>query len=83
MKIQDMERGIEESLARLVTSALPPALAGLRHLPLAEYRPYVSIRNRDRTDKGRKVRADADARYFDPECCEVVISFGSYETPPI
>ena len=78
MKIQHIQRDIEESLASLATSALPPALAGLRHLPLAEHSPRVSIRNRDRGN--RKVREDADAGYFDPKCCEVAIAFVPLET---
>ena len=72
MQIQDVTLDIEQSLASLTASALPPALQGLRHLPTGDYEPRVSIRPRG---GGRKVRRDADASYFDPESCEVVIEF--------
>ena len=77
MQIGDVQLGIEQSLANLKTSALPPALEGLRHLPLGGHEPRVSIRGRD---GGRRVRKDADASYFDPESCEVVIRFFPFET---
>ena len=75
MQIQDVTRGIEQSLTNLKSlpmSALPPALKGFRHLPMGNYEPRVSIRPRG---GGRKFRRDADASYFDPESCEVVIAF--------
>ena len=71
MKIADLQREIEESLASVPTSALPQALQGLRHLPLADCEGQVVIRQR----RGRKVREDADASYFDPSRCEIVINF--------
>ena len=78
MQIGDVQLGIEQSLANLKTSALPPALEGLRHLPLGGHEPRVSIRGRD---GGRRVRKDADASYFDPESCEVVIQFVPSDHP--
>ena len=72
MQIEDVQLDIEQSLANLKSSALPPALEGLRHLPLGGHEPRVSIRGRD---GGRRVRKDADASYFNPENCEVVIQF--------
>ncbi|MCY4586507.1 MAG: hypothetical protein OXB98_10770 [Bryobacterales bacterium] len=64
MKILDIQRDLEESLTGLSTSTLPPTLEGLRHLPVYDRNPQVSIRN---LDKGREVREDADASYFDPD----------------
>jgi len=78
MQIGDLQLDIEQSLANLKTSALPPALEGLRHLPLGGHEPRVSIRGRD---GGRRVRRDADASYFDPESCEVVIQFVPADDP--
>ena len=78
MQIGDLQLDIEQSLANLKTSTLPPALEGLRHLPLGGHEPRVSIRGRD---GGRKVRRDADASYFDPENCEVVIQFVPSDHP--
>ncbi len=77
MKILDIQRDLEDSLANLATATLPPSLEGLRHLPVGDRNPQVRIRNRD---KGRQVREDAAARYFDPDRCEVVIRFGPVET---
>ena len=74
MKIGDVALDIEQSLASLKTSSLPPALQGLRHLPLGDYEPRVSIRCW-KGKQNRKVRRDADASYFDPDSCEVVIEF--------
>ena len=78
MQIRDLQFDIEQSLANLKVSPLPPALEGLRHLPLGGHEPRVSIRGRD---GGRKVRSDADASYFDPEICEVVIQFVPSDHP--
>ena len=64
MKIRNIEHELAESLARLPTSDVPPALRGLRHLPLTDHHPQVSIRRPD----GRKLRGDADASYFGGEC---------------
>ena len=72
MNISSVERDLEESLANLATTVLPAALEGLRHLPVGDRNPQVSIRYQHNS---RKVRADADASYFDPESCEVVIRF--------
>ena len=80
MKIQHVQREIEDSLANLKASALPPALQGLRHLPLGSYEPRVSIRYWN-GKQYRKVRRDADASYFDPTGCEVVISFVPSDDP--
>lgn len=78
MKIEDIERDIEESLANLSTLTVPLGLEGLRHLPVADRNPQVSIRN---VTRKRKVRGDADASYFDPDSCEVVIGFVSIDAP--
>ena len=64
MKIKNIEHELAESLANLPTLDLPPALRGLRHLPLVDRHPQVSIRRAD----GRKVRGDADSSYFGSEC---------------
>ena len=77
MKIMNIQHDIEESLASLTTAPLPSTLNGLRHLPLNDRDPQVSIRY---LENGRKVRADADGSYFDPDYCEVVIRFVSTET---
>ena len=45
MKIRDLQRDIEESLASVPTSTLPNELSGLRHLPVNDRNPQVSIRN--------------------------------------
>ena len=74
MQIHDVTLDIEQSLANVKSSTLPPALRGLRHLPLGDYEPRVSIRYWN-GKQHRKVRKDADASYFDPDYCEVVISF--------
>ncbi len=64
MKIRNIEQELAESLANVPNSDLPPALRGLRHLPLVDNHPQVSIRRAD----GRKVRGDADSSYFGGEC---------------
>ena len=76
MKILNIQHDLEESLASLTTANLPSTLDGLRHLPLNDRNPQVSIRYVG----GRKVRADADGSYFDPDRCEVVIRFVSTDT---
>ena len=78
MKILDIQQGIEESLASLATSVLPPGLEGLRQLPISDRNPQVSIRY---WDNGRKVRENAAASYLDPDRCEVVIRFVAFEGP--
>jgi hypothetical protein len=78
MKIRDLQRDIEESLASVPTSTLPNELSGLRHLPVNDRNPQVSIRN---VVSKRKVREDASASYFDPDSCELVISFVTIEDP--
>ena len=77
MQIQDVTLEIEQSLANLKSmkaSALPSALRGLRRLPLGDYEPRVSIRYWN-GNQYRKVRKTADASYFDPDRCDVVIEF--------
>ena len=71
MKISDIQNDIEESLANLRGVSLPPSLQGLRHLPVVDHSPEVSIRYRE----SRKIRGDADSSYFNPGNCELVISF--------
>ena len=83
MLIQDVTRDIEESLANLTASSLPPALRGLRHLPTGNYEPRVSIRYWNEKQQYRKVRKDADASYFDPDYCEVVIGFVASDEPDV
>ncbi len=78
MKISHIQREIEEGLANLTAASLPPALEGLRHLPVGDHNPQVIIRN---VDGGRKVREDAAGSYFDPDRCEVVIRFIPVEAP--
>lgn len=78
MKILDIQQGIEESLASLATSALPPGLEGLRQLPVSDRNAQVSIHY---LKNGRKLREDAAASYFDPDRCEVVIRFVPFESP--
>ena len=78
MKIGHIQREIEEGLANLTAANLPPALEGLRHLPVGDHNPQVIIRN---VDGGRKVREDAAGSYFDPDRCEVVIRFVPVEAP--
>lgn len=72
MKIGHIQKEIEESLANVPATTLPLALEGLRHFPVGDHNPQVSIRN---LNGGRKVREDAAASYFDPDHCEVVIRF--------
>ncbi len=76
--IRDVQEDIEESLASLHSLPLPPELEGLRRLPTTDHDLQVSIR---RMDSKRKVREDAAASYFDPDRCEVVISFVPFEGP--
>lgn len=78
MRIRDVQRDVEESLASLPTMTLPNELSGLRHLPVNDRNPQVSIRN---VLSNRKVREDASASYFDPDNCELVISFVTIEGP--
>ena len=78
MKIADLQRDIEESLASLPALTLPSELQGLRHLPVDDRNPQVSIHN---VDSQRKIREDASAGYFDPDKCVVMIKFVRLETP--
>ena len=77
LKIRDLQLDIEESLAGLPSLTLPAQLAGLKHLAIGDRHPQVSIR---RAGTNRKVRDDASASYFDPDVCEVVISFVPVES---
>ena len=84
MQIQDVTLDIEQSLANLKSlkaSALPSALQGLRQLPLGGYEPRVSIRYWNGKQQYRKIRRDADASYFDPQYCDVVIEFVPSDDP--
>ena len=78
MKIAYIQSEIEEGLANLTAANLPPALEGLRHLPVVDHNPQVTIRY---VDGGRKLREDAAGSYFDPDRCEVVIQFIPVEAP--
>ena len=59
MKIREIQQEIEESLANLPAVILPSELTGLRHFPLGDYNPQVSIRylkninNRTQSPGGR------------------------------
>ena len=77
IRIRDLQLDIEESLAGLPSLALPAQLSGLKHLAIGDRHPQVSIR---RAGTNRKVRDDAAASYFDPDVCEVVISFVPVES---
>lgn len=72
MKIRELQRDIEESLASLPTMNLPSELRGLTHLPMGDHNPEVTIRY---VNSDRKVREDASASYFDPDACAVMIRF--------
>ena len=72
MKIADIQRDIEESLASLPSINLPSELRGLTHLPIGDHNPEVTIRY---VNSDRKVREDASASYFDPDACAVMITF--------
>ena len=76
VQVRDIQKKIENSLAKLSVVPLPDELEGLRHLPLDTHRARVGIHSSAPNGKvGRKVREDASASYFDPDTCEVVISF--------
>ena len=76
MQVRDVQKKIEDSLAKLSIVPLPDELEGLRYLPLDTHRAKVGIRSIAPNGKvGRKVREDASASYFDPDTCEVAISF--------
>lgn len=64
MKIEHVQHAIAESLANLPTSSLPEQLKGLRHLPLTDHTPQVTICS----PGGRRIRWDADASYFGAHC---------------
>lgn len=64
MKIEHVQHAIAESLANLPTSNLPEPLQGLRHLPLTDHTPRVTLCK----PGGRRIRWDADASYFDSHC---------------
>ena len=72
MKIGDIQKSIEESLANLPAVVLPSELDGLRHLPLEQHNPQVHIRY---LSSQRKVREDAASAYFDPDRCELIVRF--------
>lgn len=75
MKIEHIQHAIAESLANLPTSNLPEPLKGLRHLPLTDHTPRVTICK----PGGRKIRWDADASYLGSHCT-VRIEFVPTET---
>ncbi len=78
MKIRNMQRHIEESLGSLHETVLPPQIGGLRLLPVIGFRPKVSIYHADEVSVGskrRKVLESADVTTFDPNTCEIVITF--------
>ena len=76
MKIKKLQHDLEEGLSSLArVDRLPSELDGLRHLAPGDLHPQVEFRYAG----GRKIRDDAAARYFDPEPCEVLISFVSPE----
>ncbi len=71
--IRDIQVEIEDSLANLPKVSLPEELEGLRHLVRGDRHPQVAIRRVDKAN--RKVREDAAASYFDPDTCELVVTF--------
>ena len=76
VQVRDVQKKIEDSLAKLSIVPLPDELEGLRHLPLDTHKAKVGIRSVGPNGKvGRKVREDASASYFDPDTCEVAIRF--------
>ena len=76
MQVRDVQKKIEDSLAKLSIVPLPDELEGLRYLPLDTHRAKVGIRSIAPNGKvGRKIREDASASYFDPDTCEVAIRF--------
>ena len=76
MQVRDVQKKIEDSLAKLSIVPLPDELGGLRYLPLDTHRAKVGIRSVGPNGKvGRKIREDASASYFDPDTCEVSIRF--------
>ena len=79
--IRDLQQQIEESLSNLPEIAIPEELEGLRNLPVSGFRPRVSIYYTAAGGKRRKVREDANAGYFDPEACELVIGFEPLPDP--
>ena len=83
MKIRDMQRHIEESLGSLHETMLPPQIGGLRLLPGDGFRPKVRMYYVDATDdkKRRKVNESADVSMFDPNTCEIVVTFEP-DNPP-
>lgn len=73
MHIRDIQSDLEKGLANLhSTRALRGELEGLQHLAFRNCRPEVTIHY---TETHKKIRDDADASYFDPHTCEVVIRF--------
>lgn len=73
MQIRDVQSDLEKGLANLHgTRALRGELEGLQHLAFRNCRPEVTIHY---TETHKKIRDDADASYFDPHTCEVVIRF--------
>ena len=76
MQVRDIQKNIEDSLAKLPVVTLPGELEGLRHLPVNTHRAVVGIRSAPSEGRmGRKVREDASASYFNPDTCEVAIRF--------
>lgn len=73
MQIRDIQSDLEKGLANLHSArALRGELEGLQHLAFRNCRPEVTIHY---TETHKKIRDDADASYFDPQTCEVVIRF--------
>ncbi len=73
MQIKDIQSNLEKGLANLHSArALRGELEGLQHLAFRNCRPEVAIHY---TETHKKIRDDADASYFDPQTCEVVIRF--------
>ena len=77
MTIKNLQDHIEESLANLPEVSIPIELEGLRNLPVSAFRPRVTIyyKTMGGRKNRRKLRETADASYFDPEICELVIGF--------
>lgn len=73
MQIGDIASDLQVSLAGLDPERIAAGeLEGLRHLAFPDCRPEVTIHY---AETHKKIRDDADASYFDPQKCEVVIRF--------
>lgn len=75
--IADLQLEITSALQRIAPDHLPPALAGLGHLAPP---PGFAVRVSLCYSGGRQIRSDADASYFTPESCRVVVKYEAANT---